>query len=434
MAQLTYLTLSQMAEALQSKLISAAELVQAHIQRIHDINDRLGAVFYLAEEQALRQAVLSDEERANGTVRGPLHGIPFTVKDWIEVADVPCIAGDEQNRNHVPEQDATAVARLRAAGGVFLAKTTVFADSTVYGKTFNPYNLEYSPAGSSSGEAALIAAGGSPLGLGSDSGGSIRQPAHNCGIVGLRPTTGRIPLTGHLPRITAMVDPRTVIGPMARTAEDVALVLPILSGPDWRDASVVPASLGDMRDVALADLRGVYYTQHAGASPSSECVDAVHHAVEALTARGIRMREALPPRIEEAEAITKDYWSRPESDSADEWQSESNSPLSGDAVERHLFEWDRFRRGMIAFMEDVEFIVTPAAEQPARPHGQEGGIPYTLPYSLTGYPCCVVRASTTADGLPVGVQIVGRPWREDVTLAVSLALERTLGGWLPPPI
>ena len=432
--EITYLSIRQMSERLKSGEISSLELTEAHLHRIHAINPRLRAIVHLAEESALRKARASDEQRAMGRMTGVLEGIPFTVKDWIEVADVPCIAGDERFRNHTPKQDATCVARLRKAGGVFLGKTSVFSDSAIYGKIYNPYNLALSPAGSSSGEASIIAAGGSPLGLGSDSGGSIRQPAHCCGIAGIRPTTGRIPLTGHLPRITALVDPRTVIGPMARSIEDLAFVLPILSGCDWRDASVAPVPLRDMSLVDLKKLRGVFYTDHAGANPSQVCVAAVQSAVHSLESLGIRMKESVPPRIEEAATITQDYWNRPESESDEEWVSEEGSSLSGDAIEKHLFLWDRFKRSMLAYMENVDFIVTPVAEQPARPHGQEGGIPYTLPYSLTGYPCVVVRVGTTAEGLPVGVQIVSPPWREDIALAVALALEQSHGGWVPPPI
>lgn len=156
----------------------------------------------------------------------------FTVKDWIDTAELPCTGGDPRFQDRRPEVDAPVVARMRAAGAILLGKTNVMIDNPVYGCTNNPYNLAYSPAGSSSGEAAILAAGGSPVGLGSDSGGSIRQPAHNCGIAGLKPTTGRIPLTGHFPFISAMNDPRTTIGLMARFVEDLALTLPILEGVD----------------------------------------------------------------------------------------------------------------------------------------------------------------------------------------------------------
>lgn len=426
---------AQLAEALRKKQVSSVEVTDACLQRIHAVNPLLNAVFHLAEETARAIARTADEELARGSRRGPLHGVPFTVKDWIEVAGVPCLAGDERYRNHVPLQDATVVARLRQAGGIFLGKTTVTADSALYGRTNNPYRLDYSPAGSSSGEAALIAAGGSPLGLGSDSGGSIRQPAHNCGIAGLKPTAGRVPLTGHLPRITALVDPRTVIGPMARFVEDLALTLPLLSGVDWRDASVIPMPLEDWRCVRLAGLRGAFYTHHVGANPSEECATVTHQVAEVLEESGIVMDLKVPPRIEEAWTITQDYWSRPASEGLDkEWQPEGEARLTATEVERHLFHWDRFRRALIGFMQSYDLILTPVAEQPARPHGSEGGIPYTLPYSLTGYPCVVVRAGATPDGLPIGVQIVARPWREDVALAVAHHIETTCGGWQPSPL
>lgn len=162
-------------------------------------------------------------------------GVPFTVKDWIDAAGLPCPGGRVAHRSRVPNRDATVVARLRAAGGILLGKTSVGPDNELYGRTNHPDDPLFSPAGSSSGEAAIIAAGGSPLGLGSDSGGSIRQPAHCCGVAGLKPTTGRVPLTGHFPFICAATDPRTVIGPLARHVEDLAFVLRLIAGPDGED-------------------------------------------------------------------------------------------------------------------------------------------------------------------------------------------------------
>lgn len=429
-----YASATLLGAAIASKQVSSREVTEAYLQRIQVVNPHLNAVFHLAAEEARTMARTADEELARGYRRSDLHGVPFTVKDWIEVAGVPCMAGEERYRNHVPTQDATVVARLRQAGCIFLGKTTVTADSPVYGRTNNPYRLDYSPAGSSSGEAALIAAGGSPLGLGSDSGGSIRQPAHNCGIVGLKPTMGRVPLTGHLPSICAMADPRTVIGPMARYVEDVARALPLLCGTDWSDASVVPMPLEDWKQVNLSLLRGAFYTHHEGANPSEECAEVTRQTADLLQRAGIELVEKVPPRVEEAWPLTLDYWGRPESAERDEWRPDGEPRLASIDVERHLFEWDRFRRTLLRFMEPYDFLLTPVAEQPARPHGSEGGIPYTLPYSLTGYPGVVVRAGVTPDGLPVGVQIVARPWREDIALAVAGHIEAVSGGWQPPSI
>ena len=424
-----------LAGAVRFKELSSVEVVEAHLERIEAVNPSLNAVVQLAADSALREAKGADEALAKGTLFGPLHGVPFTVKDWLETKGVACIAGEERHRRYIPEHDATVVARLRRAGGIFLGKTNVMADNPVYGRTNNPYNLAYTPSGSSSGEAAIVAAGGSPLGLGSDSGGSVRQPAHNCGVAGFKPSTGRIPLTGHFPRINPTSDPRTMIGPMARFVEDLALVLPILGGVDWRDASVVPMPLGDWRDVRVERLRVAFYARHEHAEPTPDTDETVRRAARALARLGLEVEEALPEGVEEAYAITRAYWRRPESESWDAWAPDGEAKLSGEEVERHLFEWDRFRRRLIRFMARYDVILTPVAEKPAVRHGEpEGGIPYTLPYSLTGYPCAVVRGGGSPEGLPIGVQVVARPWRDDVALAVAHRLEQVLGGYQRPAI
>ncbi len=433
MNPLVYASASTLARKIRARDVTAVEVVQTHLAHIARVNPRLNAIVQLAAEDALAQARAADATLARGEPAGPLLGVPFTVKDWIDVAGLPCTGGDVQFKDRVPVRDATVVARMRQAGAIFLGKTNVMIENAVYGRTNNPYNLAYSPCGSSSGEAAIIAAGGSPLGLGSDSGGSIRQPAHACGIAGLKPTTGRVPLTGHFPFISAINDPRTVIGPLARYVEDLALVLPVISGVDWLDASVVPMPLADWRAVDVRGLRVAFYTHHAAAEPTTETAATCQRAAQTLADLGAHVVETLPPRIEEADAITRHYWQRPESASADEWVPDGAVVLSSAAVEQHLFTWDRFRRALIGFMANYDVILTPVAERPATPHGSDGGwIPYTLPYSLTGYPAVVVRGGTSAEGLPIGVQVVAQPWRDDVALATAFALEQALSGWQPP--
>lgn len=435
MDEIFYQSASVLARRIREREISSEEVVRAHQQRIEEVNPRLNALVQSAGERAMAEAREADAVLAKGQPVGPLHGVPFTVKDWIDAAGLVCTGGETAYRDRVPLEDATAVARMRQAGAILLGKTNVLVENQVYGRTNNPYNLAFSTTGSSSGEAALIAAGGSPLGLGSDSGGSIRQPAHACGIAGLKPTTGRIPLTGHFPFISAVNDPRTTIGPMARYVADLALALPILCGVDWRDASVIPMPLSDWRAVEVRSLRVAFYTQHAEAQPSPETAETCRKAAQALANMGAHVEEALPPRIEEASHITRQYWQRAESESADEWVWKGETPLSGEQVGEHLFQWDRFRRALIGFMARYDVILTPAAELPAAPHGADGGwIPYTLPYSLTGYPCVVVRAGTSPDGMPIGVQVAARPWRDDVALAAAQEIERSLGGWQPPKL
>lgn len=433
MSELIFASASALARQIAARERSAVEVLEAHLSQIARVNPHINALVVPAGEQALDQARAADAAIARGAPLGPLHGVPFTVKDWIDAAGLPCTGGDPQFRDRVPAVDAPVVARLRAAGAILLGKTNIMVENPVYGRTNNPYNRAYSPAGSSSGEAALIAAGGSPLGLGSDSGGSIRQPAHNCGITGLKPTSGLLPLTGHFPFISALNDPRTTIGPMARFVEDLALTLPILAGPDGRDPSVVPVPVRDWRAVEVAGLRVSVYTHHAEAQPTVETAATCRAVAHVLSAHGAHVVEALPPRIEEAYELTRQYWRRPESASQDEWLPDGPALLSSEEVERHLFHWDRFRRSLLAWMADYDLVLTPAAEQPAAPHGEPGGgIPYTLPYSLTGWPAVVVRAGTSLEGLPIGVQLVARPWRDDVALAAAALVETHFGEWQRP--
>lgn len=430
MPPLHFLSATNLARLIRLRRLSAEEVVAAHLARIASVLPALNAVVQSDPEQALDRARAADKAAARGEWWGPLHGVPFTVKDWIETNDLICSAGYAARRGYIPSADATAVARMRQAGAILLGKTNAVSGNEVYGLTNNPYNVAYSPAGSSSGEAAIIAAGGSPLGLGSDSGGSIRQPAHNCGVAGLKPTTGRVPLTGHYPRINVLNDPRTVIGPLARSVEDLALALSIIQGVDWRDASVVPMPLADWRLVRLGDLRMAWYTDYQDIRPPDDVVRTVRAAAEVLAAAGLVVEERTPPMVEHTYQITRDYWSRPEPESWDDWDAGDETRLTSLEVEQHLFLWDRFRRALIAFMEEVDVILTPAAQLPARPHDDDPGhIAYTLTYSLVGYPAVVVRCGATEDSLPIGVQVVARPWRDDVALAVAAFLEQALGGW-----
>ena len=435
MEPITYLSAAALVKAISDRQLSSREVVKAHLDRIEAVNPKLNAIAQLAADAAMQEAADADAAFARGDSLGPLHGVPFTVKDWIETAGVICAAGQVERREFVPRRDATVVARMRAAGAIMLAKTIDGHDNPVYGHPNNPYDLTRTPGGSSSGEAAIIAAGGSAVGLGSDSGGSIRYPANCCGIAGLKPTNGRVPLTGHFPRINPLADPRTQIGPMGRYVEDLALVLPIISGPDGRDASVIPVPLGDWRDAGPSGLGVATYTEFPGASATPETIATVAAVAKALKDAGAEVEEAVPPRIEESLDITRAYWRRPESHSWNEWETTREHTLTPDQIERSIFQWDRLRRAFLGFIRRFDVIVCPVASSPAG-HGaaKETDFIHTLPYSLTGYPAGVVRAGTSPEGLPIGVQVVARPWRDDIALAVAHHIESSLGGWQPPAI
>ncbi len=429
MDQLLCASATTLAQHIRAKDVSSEEIVNAYLQRIEAVNPQLNAVVQLTADTACTQAREADAALARDSTTGPLHGVPFTVKDVFDTAGVISAVGIEERASYAPEQDAVVVARMRSAGAILLGKTNCppwgaggESDNPVYGRANNPYNQTRTPGGSSGGEAAIIAAGGSPLGLGSDSGGSIRVPAHFCGIAGLRPTVGRVPNTGVFNHPGGLSDPRTQIGPMSRFVEDLGLTLTIISGVDWRDSGVIPMPLGDPQAVDTKSLRVAFYTDDGIATPTPETTDVVNTTASMLAEAGLSIEERRPGRIDASLDISRRYWRQNE--------------LNGEEIEQLMADWDRFRCTMLSFMENYDALLCPACYSPAVPHGamQDIEFSYALPYSLTGWPCVVVRAGTSSEGLPIGVQVVARPWREDVALAVAQHIETALGGWQRPPI
>jgi len=419
---------TDLSQAIITRKISSEAIVSAYLQRIEAVNPRLNAIVQLAAD-ALTAARRSDEALAQGDIKGPLHGVPFTVKDVCETVGIVSAAGLDERATFVPTQDAVVVARMKAAGAILLGKTNCppgggggVTDNPVYGRPLNPYNLAHSPGGSSGGEAVAIAAGLSPLGIGSDSGGSLRVSAHFCGIATLKPTSGRVPNTGVFNHPGGLSDYRTQIGPMARTVKDLALVFPIMAGEDGIDAGVSPMPVREPQTVVKRELAVAMYGDDGQASPSSETIAAIQTAARVLKDKGLTVVEARPAHLSTARSITERYWSM--------------GQRSGAEIEALFLDWDRFRTAMLSFMASYDVILCPVDYQPAPRHGEESLwlFNYTLPYSLCGWPCAVVRAGTSALGLPVGIQIVARPWREDIVLAIAQVIEEALGGWPPPPL
>lgn len=455
--ELHFASLVTLAERLRMREVSSLDIVEACLRRIDAVNPRLNAVVRLAEgaTQAARQA---DAELRDGIVRGPLHGLPFTIKDSLDTAGLVTTAGTIGWRERVPTRDATVVARLRAAGGILLGKTNTpeftWSDATendVYGRTANPYDLTRTPGGSSGGAAAIVAAGGSPLDIGSDSGDSIRQPAHVCGVAGLKPTQGRVPRTGHTPSYRGIVGSWTQLGPIARAVDDLALVLPIIAGPDGEDPHVMPVALREPRDVSVQGLSVVFFTDNGLHTPTPETIETVRAAAGALADAGAHLDERLPPGLDEAAELWKKLvradgyaWLRRllgEAGTAGEgtysaWLPDEK-PVPAAELTAMLERVDDVRSGLLCFMRDVDLIVCPVMPMPAVLHaGVEPDVvdTYSETHNITGWPAVVVRAGTSPEGLPIGVQLVAKPWREDVALAAAKSIETALGGWQRPPI
>src|SRR5256886_15540749 len=293
--ELTTKSATELASLSRSREVSPVEVIDAHLRRIESINPSLNAIVTLAED-AIDHARAADSGLSKGERAGPLHGVPFTVKDTIDTQGLRTTSGTQIRAHHVTERDAPVVARLKAAGAIILGKTNTpemavpyETDNPVFGRTNNPYDLKLTPGGSSGGEAAAIAACLSPAGVGSDLSGSIRVPAHFCGIAGLKPTTGRVPMDGHVPEAIGALSLGACIGPMARTVEDLELLFDCM-------ADSIPSASTD-RVATLPGLQLAYYTYDGAIAVTKETERAVEAAARTLEEAGLKIKEECPPGV-----------------------------------------------------------------------------------------------------------------------------------------
>jgi amidase len=453
--------------------VSPVEAVEAYLRRIESENPRLNALVVLAPD-ALERAREAEAAVARGEARGALHGVPLTVKDTIDVRGMTAACGSRVRAGFVPEDDAPAVARLRAAGAVVIGKTNCpeFAldytsENPVYGRTNNPHDLARTPGGSSGGCAAAVAACMTAGSLGSDLAGSVRIPAHFCGVLALKPTAGRVPGGGQLPPSTGLHSLGSTLGPLARNVEDLRLFFRVLTGQT--SAFKLEGETTHGTDVASADagrlkgLRVAFYTD-AGAVPSSvETRAAVSRAARALADAGADVFEATPPGVASAtemwlslfEYATQRFIRRMYEGREDEAGRAARVILDrgarwgAPALEDVLKAWeerDRVRASLRVWMEDVPLFVAPVGAVPAFRHEEFGRLEFegrsvstfrafshAHAANVFDLPAVCVPASVTQTGLPVGVQIVGRPHEEALVLDAARVLEESLGGWRPPP-
>jgi amidase len=370
--------------------------------------------------------------------------------------------GTKGRARFVPGEDATVVKRLKAAGAILLGKTNCpelgwawESDNLVYGRTNNPYDLRLSPGGSSGGESAIIAAAGSSFGLGSDAGGSVRFPAHCTGIAAIKPTSGRVPRTGHFPGPGGTLDALWQIGPLARYVEDLHIALNVIAGVDWRDTAVVPMPLRDPNDVDPRELRVAFHTDNGIAPATPATVEVVKQAAKTLAGEVEAIEELRPPEIEKTYELYLGLFAADGGAGLKDLLREAGTndihPLMQEVLEiqqsngRSIEEfgaltvrWDKFRSAMLSFMEKFDAVLCPVCAFPGMEHGSTyrklSAFSYTMTFNLTGWPAAVVRAGTSPEGLPIGVQIAARPWREDVALALAKLIEKALGGYQRPPI
>ena len=444
---------SSLAQAIQEKQVSSTEVVQACLDRIADVNPALNAVVQQSPG-AMEEAREADEALARGELRGPLHGVPMVIKDSLDTQGVISTGGTKGRESFVPAEDATVVRCLKEAGAILLGKTNTpeltlsfETNNLVYGRTNNPWDISRTSGGSSGGAAAIVSAAGAPFDIGSDFGGSIRLPSHFCGIAGLKPSAGRVPRTGHIYPFGGVQDSFQQLGPLARYVEDLALILPLIAGPDFIDPGVVAMPLGDPKAVGLGSLRIGFHTDNGIRTPTAETQSTVRAAAGALMAVSRLVEESRPPGVEDSFEIgwpmyrfdggaTVRRLLRQAGTTETSLGADRGPAMSAEELDQALANVYELRSRMLSYFMDYDAFFCPVNAHPAVPHGSVDlpDYSYTMTYNVTGWPGAVVRGGTSPEGLPIGVQIVGPPGREDVVLAVAAFVEQELGGWQPPAI
>jgi len=472
-------TATELAAAVRTREITARDLVEDHLARIERHNPRLNAIVTLDAENARRRADDADAAVARGEPLGPLHGVPVTIKDAFETAGLRTTSSYKPLAHHVPGRDATVVARLRAAGAIVLGKTNmselamdVQSISPIFGRANNPWALD----GSTGGGGAAVAAGLSPLELGSDIGGSIRIPAHFCGVVGLKPTEHRVSSAGHVPDLPGRarhIRHMGVFGPLARSVGDLELALRIVAGPDGRDWDVPPVPLEAPPARALA-ARRFAWTDDFGVPVDADTRRVLADVARRLEAAGCQVTRATPTGFD-FQAAWETYGeltleSLAEAPFALRLGATLASPFYSDVPIQHglargaatlglrrhgraLTRRDDLLSALEPFLAGYDAWLCPVSATPAYTHRRPGlgrrgdpidvdgvqipywtaNISYTSVFNLTGNPVCVVPAGTSRDGLPIGIQIVGRRWDDMHVLAVARQVEALLDPIGAPP-
>ena len=434
------LDLTTVVESIKTRAISPVEAAEAYLAQISKLNPALNAVVTVAPD-VLDRAKAAEAAVMRGDKLGALHGVPLTIKDTIETAGLRTTSGSTIRADYVPSHDAPAVARLKQAGAIILGKTNAAemamdytADNPVFGRTNHPQNPKLTPGGSSGGEAVAIATGMSPGGLGSDLAGSVRIPAHFCGIAGLKPTTGRVPGEGQFPPSTGPYSLGAVIGPMARNVNDLRLLFRVL--------------VNEEHPVEVKGLRAAWYAEDGVVPVTDATASAVRLAAMALNAE-----ERLPPHVARGNELWIRLFSRASVVQLRQVyagrESEGGSFVSwrlanageAPALDEYIAAWmerDRLREELLRWMETTPLIVAPVGATPAYEHdtlkvtvrgstmGTFRAFSYAQTFNVFDLPVVTVPAGRSNDGLPIGVQIVGRPNAEETVLAAAHVVEQAL--------
>ncbi len=469
--ELTSLSATALAAGIRARRFSAAEALESHLSRIELVNPSVNAIVTL-NPRAVEEATAADEALARGSVLGPLHGVPITIKDAFEIAGLRTTSGYERLTGYVPPADAPVVAKLRAAGAVIIGKTNLppladdlQTDNAIFGRTNNPWNLDHSPGGSSGGEAAAIAARMSPLGLGSDWGGSIRHPAHCCGIFGLKPTENLVSTAGYGEGLgfPNAVRHMNCVGPMARSVRDLDLALRIIAGPDDRYLETPPITLAPSRAVPLRELRVAWTPELPGARPCREIREGMVRLAGRLEALVARIEEMVPTGFDYDEArrvgsaLTHAEFEATTRRAAGQRHGTAGGATGTGAAEppvtledyaAMLAFRDRTAVALDRFLNVWDVFLAPVSLVPAPEHCPMGtpiavdGVPQPYLHALggrvelfnfTAHPAVAMPLGVTEAGLPFGYQAIGRRWQDVALLDAAESLALVSGPSRAPP-
>ncbi len=480
----------KIAEKIARGEISATEVLNAYLQQIEKHNGKLKAIVTLDEKNARKRAAEADEALAKGENWGVLHGVPITIKDNLETAGLKTTGGYEPLKNYIPQQDATAVARLKAAGAIVLGKTNMptlgqdyQSNNPLFGRANNPWNLDRTPGGSSGGSASAIAAGFSALELGSDIGGSIRLPAHYCGVFGFMPTDGRVSTRGHIPPLPGQanyVRQMLRVGPIARSMEDLQLSFSLIAGADEKQPSLPPVALDKPTNKKLSDLRIAWSYGWDFLPVDRDTRGAIEQLINNLSNAGCYLEECNPRDLN-GEDILANYGHllfmelfakvpsiksilagilvtiRTEFTARTQTVFKSGTPLAKksnlvfpptlDKYAAILSERDRIMTMMDRFLAKWDAWICPVSISPAFSHRSFGkpievdGVKYpyllaaggyTMALNVTGSPVVVIPIAESKEGLPIGIQIVGKRWQDLEILSIAKEINKAIGTFKNP--
>ncbi|WP_319420693.1 amidase [Pleurocapsa sp. FMAR1] len=487
---IVFATASQLAQMIRDREVSATEVVNAYLEQIDKHNQKINAIATLNREQALKKAKEADEALAKGENWGVLHGVPVTIKDLFKTAGLTTTAGYLPLKDYVPDEDATTVARLKAAGAIILGKTNIpqfggdyQTKNPVFGRTNNPWDLNHTVGGSSGGSAGAVAAGFSPLDLGSDIAGSIRLPAHYCGVYGFMPTDGRVSTTGHMPPLPGQskyIRQMLRVGTLVRSVEDLQLSLAIIAGADINQPEIPPVPLDKPTGKPLSELKIAWTYGYDFLPITKDTQVCIQNLINRLTNAGCHLTESNPTDLDWSDTLTnygilsffelfastsssKDLIGGFQFSLKSEFLARTQTafksgtpftkktklafPPSLAKYKAILAQRDRTMTQMDRFMNRWDAWICPVSITPAFPHcdfGQSievdgtkfpyllacGG--YTMPLNFTGSPVVVIPIGKSKSGLPIGVQIVGKRWQDLELLAIAKKLDKIASNFQHP--